>query len=163
MTFNNRLTTKPSKDFSKEDELLDWNTDEGFRQFESGFYSCDENHSGRLLVTQAMVDKWDLHEKWGCVEPLEVDCGLLDGMDDEEKEEFWSYLPHRNYVGEIYIQHATHYAKTKEGLNDWKEWVDDTPHGDIYSNEFVAWWNDFPIELLNEPETEVYVWGWKDG
>ena len=55
------------------------------------------------------------------------------------------------------------------------EWIDgkfcnfelhatqETPHGDCYDEDFVAWWCEFPVELLTEPEENVRIGGWADG
>ena len=44
-----------------------------------------------------------------------------------------------------------------------EEAVEETPHGATYSEEFISWWCEFPIELLKEKEKDVFIHGWRNG
>lgn len=133
---------------SSSDKELD-EFDEG-RVFDSGYYWEDNNHSGVLLVSQKIVDENNLVES-GDAEPI---AELFDGYDweEEDREEY------KNYSHYIYLSHCACWSKTKE-----TEQTTETPHGDVNSEAFVMWWNDLPLELLKEPEEDVYVFGWRDG
>ena len=130
---------------------------EEYERYESGYYWHDLNHSGLIYVSQKMVDKYNLNET-----PLD-DAWRKEYLfvygDDEDGIEGADELQ-KKYVQEIYIQHATHLTKTKD-INS--EDISPTPHGETHSDEFVAWWNDFPVELLKEAEEDCYVAGWCDG
>jgi hypothetical protein len=136
--------TQPIKD-----ELLD--SDNEGCLYESGYYWNDENHSGTIVVSQKMVDKFNLE----CdAEPIEQ-FFRENSWEDEEREDF------KNYAYSIFISHCAGWTKTRaEGYSNS---VDETPHGETGSEAFVMWWNDLPLELLSEPEEDVMVIGWRDG
>lgn len=137
--------TKPIKD-----ELLE--SDEEGCLYESGFYWNDENHSGTIFVSKKMLEKHSLDEE-DC-EPIEEFFSDND-WSEEDREDY------KNYTHKIYISHSDGWTKTKaEGYGNSSS---ETPHGETGSNEFVMWWNDLPLELLNEQEEDVMIYGWRDG
>ena len=142
------------------DEQLEVNWDESWTRYESGYYFHDENHSGCIYVSQRMVGKYKLNHTVLDEEWFNDEMGVYG--DDEEQIEYLRELQAK-YAQEIYISHAT--AFSAEGCSREHHRVGDreTPHGDIGSENFVAWWNDFPVELLKEAEDDVYIAGWCDG
>ena len=136
--------TKPIKD-----ELLEID-DEG-KLYESGFYWKDENHSGTIFISQKMVDKYKLEDDSDPIEEFFND----NDWSVEDREQY------KNYTHSLFISHCAYWSKTKEEEVD--RCSSYTPHGDTYSEEFVMWWNELPLELLSEPEEDVNVFGWKDG
>ena len=136
--------TQPDKEF-------DSNYDEGYRHFESGYYWDDENHIGIIFVSQKIVDKYKLDDSGD----VELIAQFFDDYDweDEDRAEY------KNYSHYIYISHCAYRTKTKED----NDYLYTSPYGDLGSKEFVMWWNDLPLELMKEPETDVYVFGWCDG
>ena len=115
---------------------------------DEGYYWDDENHSGIILVSQRMIDKHKLETD---VLPI---AQLFDDeeIEEEEREDF------NNYSHYITISHCVGWSKTKTDKQ-----TTDTPQGDVNSEAFVMWWNDLPLELLNEPKEDVNVYGWRDG
>jgi hypothetical protein len=134
-----------------------------YRVIEGLRYWEDLNHFGTVWVTQEMYDKYDL-SRCSCVETSEE----LFGEYDED------FNPGREFTYVISIDHCA--GVTPLGVDyDEGEWKDgkyinfvlhatqETPHGDCYDEEFVAWWCGFPVELLDEPEQNVQITGWADG
>lgn len=136
--------TKPIKD-----ELLE-SDDEGCL-YESGFYWDDRNHLGTIFISKKMVDKHNLEDDCVPIEEFFYD----NDWSVEDREEY------KNYTHYLIITHSVGWTKTKaEGrFNS----ICETPHGVISSDEFVMWWNMLPLELLDEPEEDVMIWGWCDG
>jgi len=150
---------KQNNPYLIKDKQLEWNDEKSWRRYESGYYFDDENHSGHIYVSQRMVDKYNLcHEmmddKW--LEEALQDCY------DEEDEASAKELQAK-YAQEIYITHAIGYSPEGCSSEHRRNCIWNTPHGDIGSEEFVAWWNDFPVALLKEGEDDVYIAGWCDG
>ena len=116
------------------------------------YYWYDEEHFGRIWLTKKMVDKYNLGE--GLVETLEK---AYVGDEKELEDARETYGGH--YTHEIYLLHCSGVSTD----NRYENTIDDKTHGDIRSEEFVAWWNDFPIELLKEDKKDVLVMGWADG
>ncbi len=127
---------------------------DGWERRECGTYYWDEDHYGRIYVSQKMVDKYKLKE---CLDPLDGEwfaSRIFMGSDEEDLKELQS-----KYTHEIYIRHCRGFSKDGDSMNQSQL----TPHGDIGSEEFVAWYNDFPLELLSETnEDDVYIEGWID-
>ena len=69
-------------------------------------------------------------------------------------------MPDRKYAYVIGIDHCA--GVTPLGV-DANEITWETPHGECYDNDFVAWWCEFPVELLDEPDENVLIGGWSDG
>ena len=137
-------------------------TDE-FRIIDGLIYWEDNNHFGAIYLTQEMYDKYDL-KRCPCCETLEE---AYDDMADELRES-----PEFIYV--ISIDHCAGVTplgveqSSADRLGDkWVNYVDnssyETPHGDCYDEDFIAWWCEFPVELLNEPDENVRIGGWSDG
>ena len=134
-----------------------------YRIIEGLTYWEDHNHFGTIYLTQEMYDKYDLDRVAYC-ETIEECYGEYD-------EDF---MPGRQYTHVLTIDHCA--GVTPIGV-DYGEgiWIDgkfssyqlnatyETPHGDCYDEEFVAWWCEFPVELLSEPDENVYIGGWSDG
>lgn len=136
--------------FKVKDEPIDWG--DGYTQFESGFYFDDENHLGAVLVSQKIVNKYNLDD-----EILDTTSEWFDQRDcvEEDRKGF------ENYSHVIVITHRDGYSRTK---NDDEAYLNlDTPHGKLGSEEFVAWDIGFPVEIFSEPEDEVQITGWCDG
>ena len=136
--------------FKVKDEPLAWC--DGYTQFESGFYFNDENHVGNIFVSQKMVDKYKL------------DSEILQPIKEWFDEEDWEEEDREHYKGyshSIFISHRDGYSRTEDDDGACLNY--DTPHGELKSEEFVAWDTGFPVELLSEPEEEVQIIGWCDG
>lgn len=136
------------------DELLD-STDE-YRRHESGYYFEDEEHFGTVFVSQKMVDKYSLDhtpiDEW-----YENESEFEDDEDQlaylAEMKEKWSMV--------IEIDHCWGYSETSDRYH--KGYQNKTPHGEIWTESFVAWWCDFPVEILKESKEDVFIAGWADG
>ena len=121
-----------------------------YRIIEGLTYWEDPNHFGTIFLTQEMYDKYDL-KRAGCCESV-LDCY---GEYDED------YMPGRQYTHVISIDHCA--GVTPLGHDASEGTSLDTPHGECYEEDFVAWWCEFPAELFNEPEENVLITGWCDG
>lgn len=113
-----------------------WEDDAGWKYF------MDDNHIGCLFFKDEHVAKYDLD-----LEELE-ELDPADNEDDIKAGYKYSYT----------LIHCA-YAIDPDGV----EYVgnEQTPHGELYGPEFVAWWNDLPPEVMDD-ET-VYEAGWCDG
>lgn len=133
----------------KEDVLI--SIEDNYKHYNSGYYWDDENHSGRLLVSQQIVDKYKLDSR---VEPVNE---LFDQYDwsDEDRDEY------SNFSYYIFISHSIGWTKTLE--EGYSKSDCETPYGETGSEGFVMWWNRLPIELLNEDKDDIYVFSWCDG
>lgn len=112
-----------------------------YRIIDGEVYVEDENHFGTIWITEEMVTKYGLQEV---------------AIRDDDDSEWVDKSPELCY--EIIIDHACGFIDPTTG-----ELEQSTPHGDAYSEEFVAWWNDFPVNLLSEDPDKVLVSGWSDG
>ena len=128
-------------------EITEYN--DYYRIIEGLTYWEDHNHFGTIFITQAMYDKYDLG-RCGCCETIKEAYGEYD-------EDF---MPGRQYTHVIHIDHCA--GVTPLGV-DASENTMDTPHGEVHDEDFVAWWCEFPVELLSEPEENVQITGWWDG
>ena len=95
----------------------------------------------RFYLTSEMVEKYGLHE-------------VATKMDDDELEEMKDELDNESvgYTHEILIDDVIAYRKTKDDY----ESTTMTPWGEVWSNTFEACFNDFPVELYDEPEENAY-------
>lgn len=137
--------------FKVKDEPLAWG--ESYTQFESGFYFDDENHIGNILVSQKMVDKYKLDSE--ILESLNEEWFEENDWDEEVRKDY------KNYSHVIFISHRDGYSRTEDDDEAYLNY--NTPHGELKSEQFVAWDIGFPVELLSEPEEEVQIMGWCDG
>ena len=128
-----------------DDELICF--EDTYRQYESGYYFEDEEHFGNILISQKMFDKYKLDEDAVTIEEWfkENDC------DKNTREEY------KSYSHSILLDHCSHFCRTLDGEES------KSPHGDVIDSDFVMWWNDLPKELLEEPEEDVKIVGWRDG
>lgn len=111
-----------------------------YRIIDGEVYEEDGNHFGTIWLTEAMVDKYGLR-----------DVAFAEEEDDYKPDELG---PEFCYT--IMIDHACGFIDPSTGESSM-----DTPHGQAYSEEFVAWWNEFPVKLLSEDS--VFISGWADG
>ena len=127
----------------------------GYIVREGHVFTEDENHSGYMWLTQEAVDKYNLKDVIDEVELSEVwtDEELKDMMDEND--------PPYKYALSFY--HAAQWLDPNTGklTNTFDE---STPFGDLYSEEFVAWWNEFPEKLFELDEKDgVFHGGFSDG
>ena len=120
-----------------------------FRIIDGLTYWEDVNHFGTIYLTQEMYDKYDL-DRCPCCETIEECYGEYDE----------DYMPGRQYTHVISIDHCS--GVTPLGVDE-NHSTYETPHGDCYEDEFVAWWCEFPVELLSESDENVQIGGWADG
>ena len=139
---------------SEVDGVLEF-TDE-YRRHESGYYFEDTEHFGAVFVSQQMVDKYSLDH-------TPIDKWYEEQVEYEDDEEQLKYLEEMkcNWAQVIIIDHCTGYSTTSDRSHSGYHSM--TPHGHIGDQEFVAWWCDFPVELLNESSVDVCVASWADG
>ena len=141
-------------------------TDE-YRIIEGLTYWEDVNHFGSIYLTQEMYDKYDL-DRCPCCETFEECYGDDDGSFREDMS------IDKKFTHVISIDHCA--GVTPLGVEySSGEWIDgkfcnfelhatqETPHGDCYDEDFVAWWCEFPVELFTEPEENINIGGWADG
>ena len=141
------------KFYSIKDDLIEHEKD--YSRYESGFYWNDAQHSGLLFVSSRMVGKYQLRViPDDNIESWIDDCGL----NAIERSECLERYDHA-----IYIHHAEAFSITKDGLDFSSGTYTKTPHGECYSPEFVAWFNDFAIELLKEGQEDLKIVKWCDG
>ena len=115
-----------------------------YRIIDGVVYVEDENHFGTIWMTEEMVSKYNLQD--------------IAFRDEDEDEDFWGDLKSPELCYEIPIDHACGFIDPATGKLE-----QITPHGQAYSEEFAAWWNEFPVQLLSEPEDKVWISGWADG
>ena len=121
-------------------------SDDCFREADGGYYWNDDDHYGEIFVSQDIVDKYKLGDD--VVDPIEEWFA-----DEEDAAEEW----------EERLAGFSHYIITTSSIgftstrNDTESPNTDTPRGKIDSVEFKAWWNNFPVELLEESDSEVFV------
>lgn len=154
---SNNLTGKPVEVVVWDggiDEVLEFT--DVYRRHESGYYFEDTEHFGTVFVSQRMVDKYSLDhtpiEKW-YEEQIEYE-------DDEEQLKYLEEMKSK-WSQVIIIDHCTGYSLTSDRSNSGYHSM--TPHGQIGDKGFVAWWCDFPVELLDESSVDVCVASWADG
>ena len=150
-----RITKNEAPAWTKPTDKLLESADE-YRRFESGYYFEDEEHFGTVFVSQKMVDKYNL-DHTPILEWYEEKSHLEDNEEElaylREMKEKWSQV--------IDIDHCWGYSETSDRYH--KGYQSKTPHGEIGDEAFIAWWCDFPVEILKEGKEDVFVAGWADG
>lgn len=131
---------------------IEYKEGEDYYERDGMWYWIDPEHAGHILVSQKMVSKYDLGK---CPSLMELEDDEYEDWFEEEAAKYQELYPY-----EIYINHCS--GVTPIGGNP-EEAVTETPHGDAYSENFIAWWCEFPIDLLSEPEANVYIHGWCNG
>ena len=122
---------------------------DAYRIIDGLTYWEDVDHFGTIYLTQEMYDKYDL-DRCPCCETIEECYGEYDE----------DYMPGRQYTHVISIDHCA--GVTPLGV-DSSDSTYETPHGECYEEDFIAWWCEFPVELLTEPEENVSIGGWANG
>lgn len=125
---------------------------EDYQEREGMWYWIDPEHEGHILVSSEMIEKYDLAK---CPSLMELEDDEYEDWFEEEADKYKELYP-----CEIYINHCL--GITPMGGKD-NEITEETPHGLAYSEEFIAWWCEFPIELLKEQEKDVFIHGWCNG
>jgi len=138
-------TTEYKIDFYEITESNDY-----YRIIEGLTYWEDPNHFGSVYLTQEMYDKYDLGR-----------CSTVETVEEAYGEYDPEWMPDRKYAYVIGIDHCA--GVTPLGHDASEGTSLDTPHGECYEEDFVAWWCEFPAELFNEPEENVLITGWCDG
>jgi hypothetical protein len=108
-----------------------------------------------LFVSNKAIDKFSLIVN-SC-DKIEL---WIDSCDLKEIDQA-VYLKKYDFV--VYLHHAEAYSITKDGLDFSSGHYTKTPHGECYSPEFVAWFNEFPAELLKEGDDHLKVIEWCHG
>ena len=108
----------------------------------------DWNHSGSILMTERVAKKWGMDN---CrMEP------------EEHAEEVEQMGIDPKFTHELCIEHC---SATLNG--DGEEILNASPFGDLYCQEFVAWYHDidpkFFSGLPEEDQDEVHLKYWCDG
>lgn len=111
-----------------------------FVESKDGIFYDFEDHLHIFYVTTEMVAKHKLED-------------VADELDESELED----LNDRGYEGHSYthsilINDVIGYRKSKDDL----ESTTITPWGEVWSSSFEAYFNDFPVELYDEPEENAY-------
>ena len=137
-------------------------TDE-YRIIDNLTYWEDQNHFGSVYLTQEMYDKYDLDRCPSC-ETIEEAYGEYDpDWMPERKFCYVIYIDHCSGVTPVGVDYSDGGIKDGQFINYQVNATQETPHGECYSEEFAAWWCEFPIELLSEPDENVLITGWCDG
>ena len=141
------------KFYSIKDDLIEHAKD--YSRYESGFYWNDDDHSGLLFISNRMVDKYQLHiSSEDNIDHWIDDCGL----NEVERTECL-----RKYAYAIYLYHAEAFSITKGGLDFSSGNYTKTPHGECYSLEFVAWFNNIALDLFKEADDDLKIIRWCNG
>ena len=114
--------------------------DPEYRIIDGEVYVEDGNHFGTLWLTEAAVDKYGVR-----------DIAFAEDEDDYRPDDLG---PEFCYT--ISIDHSCGFIDPSTGEIDMM-----TPHGQVYDEEFVAWWCEFPQKMLQDKE--VVIAGWADG
>ena len=137
-----------------------------YRIIEGLTYWEDPNHFGSVYLTQEMYDKYDLDRCPTCETILEAygDDGEFQ-KDANIGDEFTHVISidHCAGVTPLGVEYSSGEWIDKKFCNFELHATQETPHGDCYDDDFVAWWCEFPVEILSEPDTNVYIGGWSDG
>ena len=120
-------------------------TEEDYREEDGGYYWNDEEHVGEIFISERMIKKYLLGED--IADPIE------EWFEDEEESEEWREEL-KGYSHYIITTSCRGFTTTKD---DTENPAVETPRGNTFSNEFKAWWNNFPLELLNEERADVFV------
>ncbi len=141
------------KFYSIKDDLIEHAED--YSRYESGYYWNDKNHYGLLLVSSKAIDKFSLSVNSCDKIELWIDSCDLNEIDQA------AFLKKYDFV--VYLHHAEAYSITKGGSDFSGGHYTKTPHGECYSPEFVAWFNEFPVDLLQEGDDHLKVIQWCHG
>jgi len=141
------------KFYSIKDDLIEHSQD--FSRYESGYYWCDKKHYGLLFVSAKLIEKYQLN-----VLPEDQIQFWIDECPLDQKERA-QCLEHYAYA--VYLYHAEAFSITKGGLDFSDGNYTKTPHGECYSKQFVAWFNEFSVELFAEDASDLKVVHWCDG
>ena len=119
---------------------------------EGNVFTEDQNHIGYMWLTQDVVDKYKLND--------EV-CPLSEMYSDEELEDMIE-------EGDPKFEYSLDFFHCSQWLNPntgkWEDFDVPTPFGELYSEEFVAWYNYFPQKLFElDKEDGVFHGGFCDG
>ena len=138
-----------------------------YRIIEGLTYWEDQDHFGSIYLTQEMYDKYGLDRCPSCET-------IVESYGDEDGEFRKDVGIGDEFIYVISIDHCA--GVTPLGVEySSGEWIDgkfcnfklhavqETPHGDCYDDDFVAWWCEFPVEILSEPNENVQIGGWCDG
>ena len=131
---------------------IEYKEGEDYRERNGMWYWIDPNHEGHILISDNIIKKYDLSK---CSSLMELEDDEYEDWFDEEAGKYKELYP-----CEIYIDHCLGVTPIGGKYDDISE---ETPYGLAYSEEFIAWWCEFPIEILKEPEKDVYIHGWCDG
>lgn len=112
-----------------------------FVENKDGVFYDFEDHMHRFYLTTEMVEKYQLHK-----------VAVL--LDDDELEEMREMFEDDlvDYTHEILIDDVIAYRKNKDDY----ESTTMTPWGEVWSESFQAYFNNFPIELFEEAEANAY-------
>jgi len=142
-------------------EITEYNDD--YRIIEGLTYWEDANHFGVIYLTQEMYDKYDL-SRCGCCQTLEE---AYDDMADELRRSpafiYVISIDHCAGVTPLGVEYSSSDRVGDKWVNHVNNYTLETPHGDCYEEDFIAWWCEFPVELFDEPDENVVIGGWCDG
>lgn len=135
----------------KEDKLIEYNEEEDYHHYESGYYWEDLDKCSVVFVTEKMVVKYNLDhestEEWSKY--------AHESADYQEKDANFFFEMKSRYTQILYLFDVSGYSHVIDGARS-----SDTPHGSVKSHEFVAWFNSIPFELLSEGKDDVFVERW---
>ena len=140
------------KFYSIKDDLIEDTKD--YARYESGFYWIDKLHSGLLLLSSRLVNKYQLK--------MHESDDICLWINDCKLNELDKAIYLKKYDFAFYIHHAEAFSMTKDGLDFSSGNYTQTPHGECYSHEFVAWFNDFNPEMLEESDEDIVILKWCD-
>ena len=115
-----------------------------FKRYKSGYYWLDKRRIGRIVVSQRMVHKYNLSAKF---------IGDFFDKNIFEVDFKHEYIARFSHI--IQLNHSYGYSQSKGSRA-----TTQTPHGKCFSKEFVAWLNNFPLDLLYEGHENAEVWAW---
>lgn len=112
-----------------------------FVENEDGIFYDFEDHMHRFYLTSEMVEKYNLQD-------------VATEMDELDLEEMHEQFEGEdvNYTHELLINDVIAYRKTTADY----ESTTMTPWGEVWSETFQAYFNDFPVELFSEPEEAAH-------
>ena len=146
-----------SEEVIEEVEQWVFDPDGEWRFIEGLYYWEDENHFGKFFLTEAMVEK---HNLKGIAVRLEDDLDDWDGTGWSEE------IENNGFTHLLTIDHCAGVSKGNTE-DDWMTCKQDTPHGQVWSKEFVSWWCEVPMAFFDdaddENEPQVLMIGWADG
>ena len=141
------------KFYSIKDDFIEDTKD--YARYESGFYWNDKLHSGLILLSSSLVNKYQLK--------MHESDDICLWINDCKLNELDKAIYLKKYDFAFYIHHAEAFSMTKDGLDFSSGTYTQTPHGECYSKQFVAWFNEFSVELFAEDASDLKVVHWCDG